>query len=414
MNKEIINNQQIDFNKIRKDFPTLDQEVNGYPLAFLDNAASSQKPLIVIDRVRDFYLNEYSNIHRGVHYLSYKATEEYEKTRVKIKSFLNSQCPQEIIFVRGATEAINLIASSYGEKYIKKDDEIIISTLEHHSNIVPWQMLCQKTGAIIKTIPIDQKGELIIDEYKKLFTSKTKLVAVNHMSNSLGTINPVKEMTRIAHENNTKILIDGAQAVPHMKIDVQDIDCDFYVFSGHKVFAPTGIGVLYGKKDILEKMPPYQGGGDMILSVTFDKTLYADLPHRLEAGTPNIAGTIGLGAAIDYINKIGFHNIQEQEHKLLTYATNRLQEIESLKIIGTSKTKGSVISFVLENIHPHDIGTILDKEGVAIRTGQHCTQPVMDFYKIPATARASFAFYNNEEDVDRLIQALQKTIEIMG
>lgn len=403
-----------DVQRIRKDFPILATNVQGKPLVYLDNAATSQKPQLVIDRVQRYYERENANIHRGVHVLSEKATEEYEHARSKVQHFLNAKEAREIVFVRGATEAINLVAMSYGWKNIKAGDEILISNLEHHSNIVPWQMLCERVGAVLKVIPINDAGELLLDEFEKLLSEKTKILAVNHVSNGLGTINPIKWMIDKAHALGVPVLIDGAQSVPHLKVDVQALDCDFFVFSGHKLFGPTGIGALYAKADLLEKMPPYQGGGDMISAVTFDKTTYNVIPYKFEAGTPNIAGTIGLGAAIDYLNSICFGGAAAYEHELLEYGTSVLQEIPGLRIVGTAKEKASVFSFVMGDIHPHDIGTVLDLEGVAIRTGHHCNMPLMKRLGLPATARASMAFYNTKEELDVLAKALRKVHSIFG
>ena len=401
-----------DVDKIRKDFPILSTEVYGQPLVYLDNAATTQKPQCVLDTMEQYYKGINSNIHRGVHFLSEKATTAYEESRAKVKDFLNANSTNEIIFVRGTTEAINLVASSYGNTFTKKNDEIIISTMEHHSNIVPWQLLCQRTGAKLKIIPINDKGELILEEFEKLFNDRTKFVSVVHVSNSLGTINPVKEIVEIAHKRNIPVMLDGAQAAPHIKIDVQDIDCDFYAISGHKVFGPTGIGVLYGKEKFLDSMPPYQGGGDMIKTVTFEKTTYDGLPHKFEAGTPNIAGGIGFGSVIEYINGIGLDNILKHENDLMEYANELLDSIKPLRIIGTAKEKSSVISFLIGDIHPYDAGTILDRLGIAIRTGMHCTQPIMDRFGIPGTIRASFAFYNTKYDVDMLVRGIKKVIDM--
>ena len=400
--------------RIREDFPILAQRVHGKPLVYLDNAATSQKPQAVIDSLARYYSSQNANIHRGVHTLSELATYEYEKARGKIKLFLNASDSREIIFVRGATEGINLVAQSYGRKFIKAGDEIIISAMEHHSNIVPWQMLCEQVGAVLRVIPINDDGELLMDEYDKLLNSKTKFVSIVYLSNSLGTINPVKDIIKRAHKRGIPVLVDGAQSTSHLSVDVQDLDCDFYVFSGHKVFGPTGIGVLYGKTALLESMPPYQGGGDMISSVTFEKTTYNALPYKFEAGTPNIAGVIALGVAIDYVRTIGLDAIAAHERELVNYATEKLSAIDGIRIIGTAKEKSSVVSFVMENIHAHDIGTIVDREGIAIRTGHHCTQPVMKRFGIPATARASFAFYNTRHEIDALVKALVKVKEIFG
>jgi len=404
----------LDVRKIREDFPILKQGIRGKPLVYLDNAASTQKPKMVIDAICHTYLTEYSNIHRGVHLLSELCTKAYEDTRVVLQHFLNAGSSKEIVFVRGATEGINLVAQSYGRKHVGAGDEVVISALEHHSNIVPWQMLCEEKGARLRVIPMNDAGELLPDEYEKLLSAKTKIVAIGHVSNALGTINPVKQMIRMANDKGIPVLIDGAQAVPHLKVDVRDLDADFYVFSGHKIYGPSGIGVLYGKSQLLEDMPPYQGGGDMISSVTFEKTTYNALPYKFEAGTPNIGGTIGLGAAIDYVKQIGLDNIAAYEHDLLTYATELLTQIPGVRIIGTAKDKAAVISFVIEGVHPHDVGTILDQDGIAVRTGHHCAQPVMDRFGIPATARASFAFYNTREEIDALAAGIKKVKEVFA
>jgi cysteine desulfurase / selenocysteine lyase len=404
----------LDVGKIRADFPILQQQINGKPLVYLDNAATAQKPKQVID-VLDTYYREYnSNIHRGVHSLSEKATTVYEASREKIKTFLNADSTQEIIFVRGATEAINLVAQSFGRNTISAGDEIIITELEHHSNIVPWQILCKQTGATLRYIPINDAGELIFEKYEELLNNKTRIVTVGHISNALGTINPIKKIIDMAHTVGAKVLIDGAQAVPHTKVDVKELDCDFYVFSGHKLFGPTGIGVLYGKETILEAMPPYQGGGDMIQTVSMAKSTYNSLPYKFEAGTPHIAGVIGLGAAINYVNKLGLEATSQYENELLDYATKQAAEIPGLNFVGTAKHKTSILSFTLGRIHPHDIGTILDNEGIAIRAGHHCAMPIMERFGIPATARASFAFYNTREEVDALIQAIDKCQKVFG
>lgn len=397
---------------IRQDFPILHQEIYGKPLVYLDNAATTQKPQIVIDAVSNYYSRYNSNIHRGVHYLSQQATDAYENARKTVQKFINATSTKEIIFTRGTTEAINLVACSYGRENLKQGDEIIISTMEHHSNIVPWQMLCEQTGAILRVIPITDSGEIILEEYKKLLNERTKIVSIIHVSNSLGTINPVKLMTEMAHEAGAVVLVDGAQAIQHFAVDVQDIGCDFYAFSGHKLYAPTGIGVLYGKRKLLEAMKPYQGGGDMILSVSFEKTTYNELPHKFEAGTPNISGVIGLGAAINYINNVGFENISAYEDEVLSYGTSLLSEIETLHIIGTAKEKSSVLSFSIDGIHPHDIGTFLDRDGIAVRAGHHCTQPLMKRYSVPATTRASISFYNTKAEIDALVVSLKKIIRM--
>ena len=400
------------FGNIKENFPILDQKINGKNLVYLDSAATTQKPKEVIDSLNKYYKENNSNIHRGVHTLSQKATEDYEEARKIITNFIGATSSKEIIFVRGATEAINLIANSYVKPLLKKNDEIIISQMEHHANIVPWQMICEEKKAKLKIIPMDDNGELIIKELDKIINEKTKFISVNHVSNSLGTINPIRKIIQIAHQSNIKIMIDGAQAVQHLEIDMKEIDADFYCFSGHKVYAPTGIGILYGKKELLEKMPPYQGGGDMIKSVTFEKTIYNDIPNRFEAGTPNISGAIALGKAIDYITHIGINNITKYEKDLLNYATSKLNKISEIKIIGEAKEKAAVISFIIEGIHPHDIGTIMDSHGIAIRAGHHCTQPVMDYYNITATARVSFAIYNTKKDIDKLVEAIKKCIKV--
>ena len=403
-----------DVERIRADFPVLRQMVNGKPLVYLDNAASSQVPQVVIDRGSAYLEDEHSNIHRGVHYLSQKATTAYEGAREKVKRFINAREAKECIFVRGATEGINLVMHGYGRKFIRTGDEIIISAMEHHANIVPWQMLCEEKGAMLRVIPMNDAGELLQDEYNSLLNEKTKFVAFTHVSNALGTINPVKQMIDQAHKYGVPVLIDGAQSAPHLLVDVQDLDCDFYAFSGHKMFAPTGSGIIYGKAELLEKMNPFQGGGDMIRSVTFEKTTYAGLPNKFEAGTPAIASQIGLGAAIDYLNSIDREQAAAHEHELLRYATERLKAIEGVRIIGTAREKTSVLSFVIDDIHPHDIGTILDQEGIAVRAGHHCAQPVMQRFNIPATARASFAFYNTKEEVDVLARTIEKVVEIFS
>lgn len=403
-----------DVELIRGDFPVLHQRVNGKPLVYLDNGASSQVPQVVIDRGSVYLEHEHSNIHRGVHYLSQKATTAYEGAREKVRRFINARESRECIFVRGATEGINLVMHGYGRKFIGAGDEIIISAMEHHANIVPWQMLCEEKGAHLRVIPMNDAGELLLDEYQALLNERTKLVAVTHVSNALGTINPVEQIIEQAHKYGVPVLIDGAQSAPHMPVDVQELDCDFYVFSGHKMYAPTGSGVIYGKADLLEKMNPFQGGGDMIKSVTFEKTVYADLPNKMEAGTPAIASQIGLGAAIDYLNSIGRQKAAAHEAELLRYATQELSAIEGVRIIGTAKKKASVLSFVIDEIHPHDIGTILDQEGIAVRAGHHCAQPVMQRFNIPATARASFAFYNTKEEVDVFVRTVEKVIEIFS
>lgn len=403
-----------DVETVRRDFPILSETVNGKPLRYLDNAASSQVPNLVIERGAEYLKKEHSNVHRGVHYLSQKATTEYEAAREKVRRFINAKEAKECIFVRGTTEGVNLVANAYGRKFIDEGDEIIISQMEHHSNIVPWQMIAEERGAKIRVIPMNEAGDLIIDEYENLLNERTKIVAVAHISNALGTINPLKSMIETAHKFGVPVCVDGAQAVPHIRVDVQDLDADFYAFSGHKMFAPTGSGVLYGKREWLEKMNPYQGGGSMIRTVTFEKTTYAPIPEKFEAGTPSIAPSIGLGAAIDYLNSIDLDAAFAHEHELLEYATEKLSRIEGVKLIGTAKEKASVISFTLENVHPHDIGTILDQEGIAVRAGHHCAQPVMQFYDVPATARVSLAFYNTKEDVDVLCDSIQKVIDVFA
>jgi cysteine desulfurase/selenocysteine lyase len=397
----------LDIQAIRADFPILNQQVNGKPLVYFDNAATSQKPKVVIDAIMKYYAEINSNIHRGVHYLSQKATDAYEQSRQKIQKHLNAKHDYEVIFTSGTTHGINIVASGFA-KFVKEGDEVMVSAMEHHSNIVPWQMLCERTGANLVVIPMNDKGELIMDEFDRLLTERTKIVAVNHISNALGTVNPIKYIIKKAHETGAAVLIDGAQAAPHLKPDVQELDCDFYTFSGHKACGPTGSGVLYGKEEWLNKLPPYQGGGEMIKEVTFAKTTYADLPHKFEAGTPGIASGIVLGTAIDYLDSVGFANIIQYEQELLDYGTERLLEVEGLRIVGTAANKASVISFLVEGTHPYDIGAIVDKMGIAIRTGNHCTQPVMDFFGIPGTARASFAFYNTKEEIDILVEAVKK------
>jgi len=400
--------------EVRAEFPILSRTIGGKPLVYLDNAATTQKPQAVIDALVRYYSTENANIHRGVHTLSQEATEHYEQARRDVQHFINSGDPGEIVFVRGTTEGINLVAQTWGRANIAAGDEILISAMEHHSNIVPWQMLAEEKGAILRVAPIGDNGELLLDEFEKLLGPKTKLVAVAHISNALGTINPVRTMAQMAHRWNACVLLDGAQAVPHMSVDVRDLECDFYTFSGHKVYGPTGIGVLYGKAELLESMPPYQGGGDMISSVTFEKTLYNRVPYKFEAGTPNVAGGIGLRAALDYVNAIGISAIARHEQEVLAYGTERLQEVPGLRLIGTAKEKAGVLSFVLEGVHPHDIGTVLDQEGIAIRTGHHCAQPLMQRFGVPATARASLALYNTAEDMDALAAALEKVGEVFG
>ncbi len=401
-----------DVEKIRADFPILQQQVHGKALVYLDNAATAQKPASVIDSIADYYRDYNSNVHRGVHTLSQQATDAYEQTRSKIQAYINAGSEKEIIFVRGATEGINLVAQTFGRDQLKAGDDILITEMEHHSNIVPWQMLAEQTGANLRYVPITDEGELDMDAFERLLTDQTKLVAVVHISNALGTINPVETIIKKAHAVGARVLLDGAQAIPHQRIDVQALDCDFYVFSGHKLFGPTGIGVLYGKHDLLESMPPYQGGGDMIKMVTMEKTLYNDLPYKFEAGTPNIADSIGLGAAIDYLQTLDDAQLQDYEQQLLHYGTELLDSIDGLQLIGTAKNKTGILSFTLAGIHPHDIGTILDHEGIAIRAGHHCAMPVMERYQLPATARASLAFYNTRDEIDKLAAAIRKCQEI--
>ena len=403
-----------DVEKIREDFPVLKQKVHGMPLIYLDNAATSQKPQSVIDAIVKFYTVDCANIHRGVHELSQRSTAAYEETRAKTKRFLNARSKREIVFVRGTTEGINLVTQTWGRTTIRPGDEIVIAGLEHHSNIVPWQMLCGENGARLRVIPINDSGELILEEYEKLLGPRTRMVAIGHVSNALGTINPVRQIVEMAHRAGALTLVDGAQAVPHMKVDVQALDVDFYAFSGHKIFGPTGIGVLYGKTALLNAMPPYQGGGDMIRSVTFEKTTYNELPYKFEAGTPDIAGGIGLGAALDYIARIGIENIEAYEHQLLLYGTELLSQIPGLRIVGTAREKAAVLSFVIEGIHPHDIGTVLDRQGIAVRTGHHCAQPVMDRFHVPATTRASLAFYNTSGEIDALVAGLKQVKEMFS
>ena len=402
----------LDIQKIRKDFPVLSQQVNGKPLVYLDNAATAQKPMAVIQRLYQFYTEEYATVHRGVYSMSQDSTLECDQVREKCRQFLNAKEVAEIIFVRGTTEAINLVAAGYGRKFLKKGDEILISALEHHANIVPWQRICEEKELVLKVIPMNDRGELLQEDYKKLLSPRTKIVAVTHVSNALGTINPVKEMTALAHQAGAVVLIDGAQGAAHQKVDVRDIDCDFYAFSGHKIYGPTGVGVLYGKKKLLEAMDPYQTGGEMIKQVTFQKTTFAEPPLKFEAGTPSFAEIIGLGPALDYVQQIGFDKIEACEHELLIEATEKLSQVKGLRIYGTAKEKAAVVSFTLGDIHPHDIGTILDQEGIAIRTGNHCAQPVMQRFGLAATARASFSFYNTKAEIDVLTKSLQKVIQV--
>lgn len=404
----------LDVEKIIKDFPQVTTPYEGNIITYLDNAATTLKPKAVLDLVQTYYLKECSNIHRGIHTLSEVSTDKYEHTRNLLKDFINARSRKEVLFTKGTTESINLVARTWGEANLKVGDEILISHLEHHSNIVPWQILCEKTGAILKVCPVNDAGEIIIDDYKKLLSEKTKLVSMLYVSNSLGTINPAKELIRLAHDAGALFLLDAAQAVTHIKCDVQDLDCDFMAFSGHKMFGPTGVGVLYGKEDLLDKMPPYLGGGDMIDKVSFSGTTYNDLPYKFEAGTPNIAGVIGLAPAIEYINNLGLENIFAYEHELLKYGTQKLEEVKGLKIIGTAKKKASVISFVIDGLHPHDIGTLTSKDHIAIRTGHHCTQPLMEKMCVPATARASFSIYNTKQDIDKLAASLHKIVDLFS
>ncbi len=407
-----LNDLAIDVSRIREDFPVLTTLVKGRPLVYLDNAATTQKPRSVIERICRYYESENANIHRGVHHLSMMATEAYESVREKVRAFINAREPREIVFVRGTTEAVNLVARTYGAVNVGPGDEVLITAMEHHSNIVPWQMLCEEKGARLRVIPITDRGELVLDAVPNLLSQRTKLVSITHISNALGTVNPVAEIIRLAHERGIPVLVDGAQAVAHMPVDVQELDCDFYAFSGHKIFGPTGIGVLYGRADLLEAIPPYQGGGDMIASVTFEKTTYNEIPYKFEAGTPNIAGAIGLGAALDYVQSVGLDKIARYENYLLKYATERLSSFDDIQIIGQAPEKAALISFNLHGIHPHDVGTILDQYGVAVRTGHHCAQPVMDRFGVPATVRASFAFYNTTHEIDVLVEALGKVREV--
>jgi cysteine desulfurase / selenocysteine lyase len=401
-----------DVERIRRDFPALHQQVHGKPLIYLDNAATSQKPQVVVDALTAYYSRENSNVHRGVHLLSEKATQAYETGRACVQRFLNAADTREIVFVRGATEGINLVAASYGRTWVGAGDEIIISAIEHHSNIVPWQILCEEKGAVLRVIPVNDDGELLLDEYARLLGARTKLVAVGHISNALGTINPIERMIEMAHRQGVPVLIDGAQAAPHLHVDVRALDCDFYVFSGHKTLGPTGIGVLYGKAEWLERMPPYQGGGDMIASVTFEKTTYNALPYKFEAGTPHIAGVIGLGMALDYLNGLGLDRVVAYERELLAYGTATLDAVPGVRIIGTAKEKASVLSFVVDGVHAHDVGTILDRAGIAVRAGHHCAMPVMQRFGVPATVRASLAFYNTREELDALVAGLYDVREI--
>lgn len=410
---ELATQKAFDIEKIRKDFPLLQQDMNGKPIVFLDSAASSQKPASVIDRLNDYYRTGHANVHRGVYQLSQEATTAFEEARTLVKEFINAPSEKEVIFVRGSTEGINLVASSFGRKFLNEGDAVLITAMEHHSNIVPWQMVCEERGAELRVAPINDAGELILDELYQLLDDQVKIVSLVHVSNALGTVNPVKAIIDKAHSLGIPVMVDGAQAIPHTKVDVQALDADFYSFSGHKMFGPTGIGVLYGKEKWLEQMPPYHGGGEMIKTVTFEKTTYNELPHKFEAGTPDISGVIGLGQAIQYIESIGYENISNYEHELLTYATGKLEKIEGLRIIGTAEDKASVISFIVEGVHPYDLGAILDKLGIAVRTGHHCTQPLMQRFEIPGTVRASFAFYNNKADIDTLVAGVERAIGML-
>jgi cysteine desulfurase/selenocysteine lyase len=400
--------------RIRADFPILHQNVHGHPLVYLDNAATTQKPRQVIDAITHYYEHDNANIHRGVHALSQRATDEYELARRTAQEFLGAEDCREIIFVRSTTEAINLVAQTYGRQHLKLGDEVLITAMEHHSDIVPWQMICEEKQAKLRVAPINEEGELIFDEFEKLLSSKTKLVAIAHLSNALGTINPVRQIVQMAHAKGIPVMVDGAQAAPRLPVNVRELDCDFYAFSGHKIYGPTGIGVLYGKLALLESMPPYQGGGDMISSVAFERTVYNKVPHKFEAGTPDISGPIGLKAALDYVTRLGIENIERHENELLEYATKRVSALPGIRLIGTAKNKAGVLSFVMDGVHPHDIGTILDQEGIAIRTGHHCAQPVMERYGIPATARASFGLYNTKEEIDVLVSGIKKVQEVFG
>ena len=404
----------LDIAEIRAQFPILNVEINGNPLIYFDNASTSQKPQVIIDTLVDYYQTANSNVHRGVHTLSQQATDIYEETREKARAFINARDARELIYVRGTTEAINLVASSYGRANIGDGDDVIITAMEHHSNIVPWQILCDERGANLKVIPMNDDGDLLLDEFEKLLGPRTKFVSVVHQANSIGTVNPVKQIVEMAHAHGAVVLVDGAQSAPHIPVDVQDLDCDFYAFSGHKLYGPTGIGVLYGKYDLLNAMPPYQGGGEMIASVTFEKTIYADLPAKFEAGTPHIAGVAGLGAAIDWVQGVGIERIAEHEHQLVEYGLQRLNEIDGVKIIGNPKRRAGLISFIVDGVHPHDVGTVLDSQGIAIRAGHHCAQPVMAHFGIPATVRASFGVYNTTDEIDRLYEGIQQVFEVFG
>ena len=403
-----------DVERVREDFPILHQQVRGKPLVYLDNAATSQKPQVVIDAIRNYYERDNANIHRGVHFLSERATEDYERARRTVQHFVNAADSREVIFTRGTTESINLVAQTYGRKHVGAGDEILLTAMEHHSNIVPWQLLCEEKGAHLRVAPIGDRGELLVEEFEKLLGPRTKFVALPHVSNALGTVNPVAQLVEMAHRWNAPVLVDGAQAAPHAQIDVQALDCDFYAFSGHKVYGPTGIGILYGKAALLDAMPPYQGGGDMISSVTFEKTTYNKLPYKFEAGTPNVSGAIGLGAALEYVDRLGIAEIAAQEEEVLAYAMDAVSALPDIALIGTAPHKAGVVSFVMDGIHPHDIGTILDQEGIAVRTGHHCAQPVMQRFNIPATVRASFALYNTKQEVDALVRGIRKVREVFA
>ncbi|MEL7123376.1 MAG: cysteine desulfurase [Bacteroidota bacterium] len=405
--------KKLDIQKVREDFPLLSREMNGKPIVFLDSAASSQKPSAVIQCMDDYYETQHANVHRGVYKLSQEATDAFEESRKAVAEFINAPSDKEVIFTRGTTEGINLVASSFGRKFLNEGDEVIISTMEHHSNIVPWQMICEERGAKLRVIPINEEGEILMAQFAEMLNERTKIISIVHISNSLGTINPVEEIIEMAHQRDIPVLVDGAQAVPHMKIDVQALDVDFYVFSGHKMFGPTGIGILYGKEKWLNAMPPYHGGGEMIKTVTFEKTTYNELPFKFEAGTPDIAGVVGLKAAIDYMNEISHEAIQAHEHELLKYATEQLSQIDGLRIIGRASNKASVVSFLVDDIHPYDLGAILDKLGIAVRTGHHCTQPLMDRYEIPGTVRASFALYNTKEEIDQLVEGVKRAVSML-
>jgi cysteine desulfurase/selenocysteine lyase len=407
-------NESYDVESIRKQFPILREQIRGKALVYLDNAATCHKPQVVIDAISDFYSHDYSNVHRGVHTLSERATKKYEGARKKVQKFINAESSDEIVFLRGTTEAINLVAQTFGKTNIGKGDEILITAMEHHSNIVPWQMLCEESGAVLKVAPINKKGELIFEQFEALISERTKLVSVVHMSNALGTVNPVKKIIDLAHAKNIPVMLDGAQAIPHLAVDVQALDCDFYAFSGHKLYAPSGIGALYVKRDILEKMPAWQGGGDMIRTVTFEKSTYNTIPYKFEAGTPNIVDTVALGTALDFIDEIGIEAIAKHEQALLEYATEKALKIKGMRLIGTAEDKGAILSFVLDKVHPHDIGTMLDHCGIAVRAGHHCAMPVMDFFEVPATARASFAMYNTFEEIDILMDGIENLIEVFG